>query len=121
MAAPSPAPTLAELCPMLLCERKTIPPGPGWHFEIKLDGYWLLAATGSAAAEVPRGTAPVLSMARTSCARAASLRKKPDAVAMDTAPAPLLRRPNKLGPRAAFTELSENRLVMHHRCSRRGS
>ena len=33
---------------MLLCERKTIPRGPGWHFEIKYDGYRLLAATGDA-------------------------------------------------------------------------
>ncbi|SPA44818.1 ATP-dependent DNA ligase [Cupriavidus taiwanensis] len=43
-----PAPTLAELRPMLLCERKTIPHGPGWHFEIKYDGYRLLASTGDA-------------------------------------------------------------------------
>lgn len=35
---------------MLLCERKTIPRGPGWHFEIKYDGYRLLATTG----DVPR-------------------------------------------------------------------
>ncbi|GLC97845.1 DNA ligase [Cupriavidus sp. TA19] len=42
------APTLAELQPMLLCERKSIPPGPDWHFEIKFDGYRLLATTGSA-------------------------------------------------------------------------
>ncbi|SPR97332.1 ATP-dependent DNA ligase [Cupriavidus taiwanensis] len=33
---------------MLLCERKTIPRGPGWHFEIKYDGYRLLASTGDA-------------------------------------------------------------------------
>ncbi|WP_258874508.1 ATP-dependent DNA ligase [Cupriavidus taiwanensis] len=33
---------------MLLCERKTIPRGPGWHFEIKYDGYRLLATTGDA-------------------------------------------------------------------------
>ncbi|MBB2918194.1 ATP-dependent DNA ligase [Cupriavidus alkaliphilus] len=33
---------------MLLCERKTIPRAPGWHFEIKYDGYRLLASTGNA-------------------------------------------------------------------------
>lgn len=49
MASSKPsAPTLAELRPMLLCERKTIPRGPGWHFEIKYDGYRLLASTGDA-------------------------------------------------------------------------
>uniref|UniRef100_UPI003F4905F5 ATP-dependent DNA ligase n=1 Tax=Cupriavidus necator TaxID=106590 RepID=UPI003F4905F5 len=48
MAAVPPTPTLAELRPMLLCERKTIPRGPGWLFEIKYDGYRLLATTGSA-------------------------------------------------------------------------
>ncbi|AGW94587.1 hypothetical protein N234_31565 [Ralstonia pickettii DTP0602] len=42
------APTLAELQPMLLCERKTIPREPGWHYEIKYDGYRLLATTGGA-------------------------------------------------------------------------
>ncbi|WP_434033609.1 hypothetical protein [Cupriavidus sp. a3] len=42
------APTLADLRPMLLCERKTIPREPGWHFEIKYDGYRLLATTGGA-------------------------------------------------------------------------
>ncbi|RWA55361.1 hypothetical protein AU476_07590 [Cupriavidus sp. UYMSc13B] len=40
------APTLADLRPMLLCERKTIPRGPDWHFEIKYDGYRMLATTG---------------------------------------------------------------------------
>ncbi|WP_454735340.1 ATP-dependent DNA ligase [Cupriavidus necator] len=43
-----PVPTLAELQPMLLCERKTIPREPGWHFEIKYDGYRMLATTGIA-------------------------------------------------------------------------
>nr|WP_183292001.1 hypothetical protein [Cupriavidus alkaliphilus] len=33
---------------MLLCERRTIPRGLGWHFEIKYDGYRLLATTGGA-------------------------------------------------------------------------
>ncbi|QYY33432.1 hypothetical protein K2O51_23235 [Cupriavidus pinatubonensis] len=33
---------------MLLCERKTIPYESGWHFEIKYDGYRLLASTGGA-------------------------------------------------------------------------
>ncbi|MGN5479548.1 ATP-dependent DNA ligase [Cupriavidus basilensis] len=43
-----PAPTLADLQPMLLCESKTIPREAGWHFEIKYDGYRLLATTGAA-------------------------------------------------------------------------
>jgi hypothetical protein len=30
-----PAPSLTDLQPMLLCDRKTIPREPGWHFEIK--------------------------------------------------------------------------------------
>jgi bifunctional non-homologous end joining protein LigD len=42
----APAPKLADLSPMLLSERKTIPRGDGWHFEIKYDGYRLLATTG---------------------------------------------------------------------------
>jgi bifunctional non-homologous end joining protein LigD len=47
LSRPSPAPTLAELQPMLLCERKTIPRESGWHFEIKYDGYRVLATTGA--------------------------------------------------------------------------
>ncbi|WP_231942520.1 hypothetical protein [Cupriavidus taiwanensis] len=39
-------PTLDDLQPMLLTERKTIPREPGWHFEIKYDGYRMLAMTG---------------------------------------------------------------------------
>lgn len=42
-ARPS-APTLAELSPMLLEERRAVPQGD-WHFEIKYDGYRLLAAS----------------------------------------------------------------------------
>lgn len=38
---------------MLLGERKTLPRGPGWHFEIRHDGYRLLATTDGAA-EVPQ-------------------------------------------------------------------
>jgi bifunctional non-homologous end joining protein LigD len=49
-----PAPTLAELLPMLLEERKTVPPRD-WHFEIKYDGYRLLAATGRAALKSRNG------------------------------------------------------------------
>ncbi|WP_439668358.1 hypothetical protein DAMDJJ_18375 [Cupriavidus necator] len=46
---PGPAtPSIAELRPMLLCERKSIPRGPGWRFEIKYEGYRLLATTGDA-------------------------------------------------------------------------
>jgi len=49
MASRPPAtPTLADLQPMLLSERKTIPREPGWHYEIKYDGYRLLATTGEA-------------------------------------------------------------------------
>ncbi|WP_150124110.1 hypothetical protein [Cupriavidus nantongensis] len=33
---------------MLLSERKTIPREPGWHYEIKFDGYRMLATTGGA-------------------------------------------------------------------------
>lgn len=47
MAPRSPAPSLNELRPMLLTERKTIPREPGWHYEIKYDGYRMLAATGT--------------------------------------------------------------------------
>lgn len=32
---------------MLLCERKTVPRGTDWHFEIKFDGYRLLATTAA--------------------------------------------------------------------------
>lgn len=41
------APTLDDLQPMLLTERKTIPQEPGWHYEIKYDGYRMLATTGT--------------------------------------------------------------------------
>lgn len=41
-----PAPALADLSPMLLTERKTIPTAGDWLYEIKYDGYRLLAATG---------------------------------------------------------------------------
>jgi bifunctional non-homologous end joining protein LigD len=41
-----PAPTLAEISPMLLMDRKTVPTTGDWHFEIKYDGYRLLATTG---------------------------------------------------------------------------
>lgn len=42
-----PAPTLAELSPMLLEERRAVPQGD-WYFEIKYDGYRLLAASSPA-------------------------------------------------------------------------
>jgi bifunctional non-homologous end joining protein LigD len=42
-----PAPTLAELSPMLLEERRAVPQGD-WHFEIKYDGYRLLAGSSPA-------------------------------------------------------------------------
>ena len=41
-----PAPTLAELSPMLLSERKTVPTTGEWRYEIKYDGYRMLATTG---------------------------------------------------------------------------
>jgi bifunctional non-homologous end joining protein LigD len=50
-----PAPTLSELRPMLLCERKTIPREPGWHFEFKYDGYRHLARTGDPAVRLREG------------------------------------------------------------------
>ncbi|SOY56884.1 hypothetical protein [Cupriavidus taiwanensis] len=40
------APTLAELQPMLLTERKTLPATGQWLWEIKYDGYRALASTG---------------------------------------------------------------------------
>jgi bifunctional non-homologous end joining protein LigD len=49
MPALPPAPTLAELRPMLLCERKTIPRESGLLYEVKYDGYRVLASTGPAA------------------------------------------------------------------------
>lgn len=42
----APAPTLAELSPMLLTERKTLPATSQWRWEIKYDGYRMLASTG---------------------------------------------------------------------------
>ncbi len=51
----TPAPTLEELSPMLLVERKAIPREDGWHYEIKYDGYRVLASTGSTARLKSRG------------------------------------------------------------------
>lgn len=48
-------PTLDQLCPMLLTERKTIPRGGDWLYEIKYDGYRVLASTGSTARLKSRG------------------------------------------------------------------
>jgi hypothetical protein len=45
----TPASTLDQLSPMLLVERKAIPREPGWLYEIKFDGYRVLASTGSTA------------------------------------------------------------------------
>jgi len=45
----TPAPTLDQLSPMLLVERKAIPLEAGWLYEIKFDGYRVLASTGSTA------------------------------------------------------------------------
>ena len=49
------APTLDQLSPMLLVERKTIPRQDGWLYEIKYDGYRVLASTGSGAQLKSRG------------------------------------------------------------------
>ena len=49
------APTLDPLCPMLLTERKTIPREGDWLYEIKYDGYRVLASTGSTARLKSRG------------------------------------------------------------------
>ena len=46
MPTRAPAPKLADLSPMLLTEQKSVPRGGGWHFEIKYDGYRMLATTG---------------------------------------------------------------------------
>ncbi|NOV25874.1 hypothetical protein E5S69_20435 [Cupriavidus necator] len=32
---------------MLMCDSRAVPLSPGWHFEIKYDGYRVLAATGN--------------------------------------------------------------------------
>lgn len=57
----SPAPTLDDLSPMLLIERKAIPREGDWHYEIKYDGYRVLASTGSAARLKSRGGADATS------------------------------------------------------------
>ncbi|KAI3591742.1 ATP-dependent DNA ligase clustered with Ku protein, LigD [Cupriavidus sp. U2] len=51
----TPAPTLDQLSPMLLVERKAIPREGDWLYEIKYDGYRVLASTGSAARLKSRG------------------------------------------------------------------
>lgn len=43
------APALSSLSPMLLTERKTLPTAGDWRWEIKYDGYRILASTGPAA------------------------------------------------------------------------
>lgn len=48
-------PTLDQLGPMLLTERKTIPREGDWLYEIKYDGYRVLASTGSTARLKSRG------------------------------------------------------------------
>ena len=55
MPCGSPAPTLDQLAPMLLVERKAIPREGDWLYEIKYDGYRVLASTGSAARLKSRG------------------------------------------------------------------
>lgn len=40
------APALADLRPMLLTERKTLPASHDWTYELKFDGYRILASTG---------------------------------------------------------------------------
>ncbi len=55
MLRASAAPTLAQLSPMLLVERKAIPREDDWLYEIKHDGYRVLASTGSDARLQSRG------------------------------------------------------------------
>lgn len=55
MPRASAAPGLAELCPMLLVERKAFPSSGDWHYEIKYDGYRVLASTGPGAQLKSRG------------------------------------------------------------------
>lgn len=51
----TPAPTLDQLSPMLLVERKAVPREGDWLYEIKFDGYRVLASTGSTARLKSRG------------------------------------------------------------------
>jgi bifunctional non-homologous end joining protein LigD len=51
----APAPTLDQLSPMLPAERKAIPRELGWLYEIKFEGYRVLASTGSTARLKSRG------------------------------------------------------------------
>lgn len=53
----SEAPLLELLSPMLLVERRTLPAGDDWQYEIKYDGYRVLASTGPAAQLRSRGGA----------------------------------------------------------------
>lgn len=55
MPRASAAPALEQLCPMLLAERKTLPRDKGWLYEIKYDGYRVLASTGPGARLRSRG------------------------------------------------------------------
>ena len=55
MPRASAAPSIDQLCPMLLVERKTIPRDAGWLYEIKYDGYRVLASTGPGARLKSRG------------------------------------------------------------------
>lgn len=55
MPRASAAPGLETLLPMLLTERKAVPREAGWLYEIKFDGYRVLASTGSAARLKSRG------------------------------------------------------------------
>ncbi|GJG97733.1 hypothetical protein [Cupriavidus pauculus] len=48
-------PTLDQLSPMLLVGRKAIPREGDWLYEIKYDGYRVLASTGSTAQLRSRG------------------------------------------------------------------
>jgi bifunctional non-homologous end joining protein LigD len=54
----TPAPALANLRPMLLCDAKRPFSGPGWAFEVKYDGYRTLAEWGAHGARLQsrRGT-----------------------------------------------------------------
>lgn len=56
MPRASAAPGLETLHPMLLTERKAVPREAGWLYEIKFDGYRVLASTGPGGRLKSRGS-----------------------------------------------------------------
>ncbi|MCY1263152.1 Multifunctional non-homologous end joining protein LigD [compost metagenome] len=53
---PSPAPDLTHFQPMLAERRLALPRSGTWHYEIKFDGYRMLAATGTPALRLRQGS-----------------------------------------------------------------